>query len=87
MKTRSTEKTKYKINELYRKQPFGGTINQDPETRAWSWKGHVDLEDGPYSQFSSGRSFITGSEAEDHMRRVAHERIDNWLRTTQPGSL
>ena len=30
MKTRSTEKTRYKINEFYRKQPFGGVINQDP---------------------------------------------------------
>ena len=87
MKNDSTEKTRYKINELYRKQPFGGVINRDPATRSWSWKGHIDLEDGPYSEFSSRRSFTTGSEAEDHMRRFVHERIDNWLRATQPGSI
>jgi hypothetical protein len=87
MKNDSTEKTRYKINEFYRKQPFGGVINRDPATRSWSWKGHIDLEDGPYSEFSSRRSFTTGLEAEDHMRRFAHERIDNWLRATQPGSI
>jgi hypothetical protein len=87
MKNRSAEKTKYKISEFYRKQPFGAVINQDPATRWWSWKGHIDLEDGPYSEFSSRRTFTTGSEAEDHMRRFAHERIDNWFRATQPGSM
>ena len=87
MKTHSSEKTRDKINEFYRNQPFDAVINRDPATRSWSWKGHIDLEDGPYSEFSSRRSFTTGSEAEDHMRRFAHERIDNWLRATQPRSM
>ena len=87
MKSPSTEKTRYKISEFYRKQPFDAVINKDPATLSWSWKGHIDFEDGPYSEFSSRRTFTTGSEAEDHMRRFAHERIDNWLRVTQPGSM
>ena len=87
MKARSTEKTRYKISEFYRKQPFDAVINRDPATLFWSWKGHIDFEDGPYSEFSGRRTFTTGSEAEDHMRRFAHERIDNWLRVTQPSSM
>jgi hypothetical protein len=87
MKTPSTEKTRYTIKESYRKQPFGGVINQDRATRSWSWKGHIDFEDGPYSEFTSRRSFTTGLEAEDHMRRFAYQRIDSWFSATQPGSL
>jgi hypothetical protein len=87
MKTQNIEKTRYKISESYRRQPYGAVINQDRATHSWSWKGHIDLEDGPYSEFSSRRSFTTGAEAEDHMRRFAHERIDNWFRATQPDSL
>ena len=87
MKSRSTEKTRYKISEFYRKQSYEAVINRDPATLSWSWKGHIDFEDGPYSEFSSRRTFITGSEAEGHMRRFVHERIDNWLRVTQPGSM
>jgi hypothetical protein len=87
MNTRTTEKKRYKISEFYRKHSFGAVINQDPATRSWSWKGHIDLENGPYSEFSSQRTFTSGSEAEAHMRRFAHERIDSWLRATQPGSI
>lgn len=87
MNTRATEKTRYKISEFYRKQSFAAVINQDPATHSWSWKGHIDLEKGPYAEFSSQRSFTTCSEAEAHMRRFAHERIDSWLRATEPGSL
>lgn len=87
MKTRSEEKTRYTIKESYRKQWFGGIINRDAVTRSWSWKGHIDFEDGPYSEFSSRRSFTTGLEAEDHMRRFAYQRIDSWFSATQPGNL
>jgi len=87
MKPRGTEKTKYKINEFYRKQPFGGMINRDLATGSWSWKVHIDFEEGPYSEFSSRRSFTTELEAEEHMRRFAYQRIDNWFSATQPGSL
>ena len=87
MKTRSTEQTRYKINEFYRKQLFDAVINRDPATGSWSWKGHIDFEDGPYSEFTSRRSFATGLEAEDHMRRFVWQRIDSWFSATQPGRL
>jgi hypothetical protein len=87
MKTRSGEKTRYTIKESYRKQLFGGIINQDPATLSWSWKGHIDFEDGPYSEFTSRRNFTTESQAEDHMRQFAYHRIDNWLSATRPGSI
>jgi hypothetical protein len=87
MKTPSTEKTRYTITEFYRKQPFGGVINQDRATRSWSWKGHIDLEDGPYCEFTSRRNFKTGLEAEDHMRRFVWQRIDSWMSARRPGSL
>jgi hypothetical protein len=87
MKADATERTTYKVKESYRKQLFGGIINKDPQTRSWSWKGHIDFEDGPYSEFTSRRSFNSGLEAEDHLRRFVHERIDSWLSVRQPGSL
>jgi hypothetical protein len=87
MKTPVGEKTRYQINETYRKQPFVGVINQDSSTLSWSWKGHIDFQDGPFSEFSSQRNFTTGLEAEDHMRQFAHQRIDNWFSATQPGSM
>jgi hypothetical protein len=87
MKTPSTEKTRYTIKEFYRKQPFGGVINQDRATRSWSWKGHIDIEDGPYCEFTSRRNFKTGLEAEDHMRRFVWQRIDSWMSARNPGSL
>ena len=87
MKNSSSEKTRYTINESYRKQLFGGVINQDHATRSWSWKGHIDFEDGPYFEFTSRRSFTTDLEAEDHLRRFVWQRIDSWFSATQPGSL
>jgi hypothetical protein len=87
MKNQGAGKVTFKVKEWYRKQPFGGVINRDPTTLSWAWKGHIDFEDGPYSEFTSRRVFTSRSEAEDHMRRFAHERIDNWLSTTQPGSI
>jgi hypothetical protein len=87
MKPSSSEKTRYIINESYRKQLFGGVINQDRATRSWSWKGHIDIEDGPYFEFTSRRNFATGLEAENHMRRFVWQRIDSWFSATQPGSL
>jgi hypothetical protein len=87
MKTLAAEKTRYKINETYRKQAFVGIINRNPSTLSWSWKGHIDFEDGRFSEFSSQRNFTTGSEAEDHMRQFAHQRIDSWLSATQAGGI
>jgi hypothetical protein len=77
----------YKISETYRKQLFGAVINCDRDTRSWSWKGHIDFENGPYSEYSGRRTFTTGSEAEEHMRRFAREQIDNWLLVRQPSNL
>lgn len=87
MKNLNAVKANYKINESYRKQLFGGVINRDPDTRSWAWKGHIDFEDGPYSEYTSRRTFATGSEAEAHMRRFAHEQIDNWFTARRPGDL
>ena len=85
MKSYIAEKTRYRIQGSYRKQAFVGVINQDASTNSWSWKGHIDFEDGPYSEFISQRRFTTGLQAEEDMRQFAHHRIDNWLRATQPG--
>jgi hypothetical protein len=87
MRSDQAEKSIYKIKESYRKQLFGGVISRDVDRRSWAWKGHIDFEDGPYREFTSRRSFSSGSEAEEHMRRFAHEQIDNWLSATRPGVL
>ena len=87
MKNGEAEKSIYKINESYRKQLIRGVISRDGGTRSWAWKGHIDFEDGPCRQFTSRRNFSTGSEAEEHMRRFAHEQIDNWFSATRPDSL
>ena len=86
MKSSEAEKSTYKINESYRKQLFGGVISRDSD-KSWVWKGHIDFEDGPYREITSRRSFTTGSEAEEHMRRFVREQIDNWFSATRPGSL
>lgn len=86
MKTSEAEKSTYKINDSYRKQPFGAVISRDTD-RSWAWKGHIDFEDGPYREFTSRRNFATGLEAEEHMRRFVREQIDNWFSATRPGSL
>jgi len=87
MKPQNEEKTRYKIKESYRQQAFVGVLNKDPATYSWSWKGQIDFEDGPYSVFASQRNFPTRSEAEDHMRQFAHQRIDHWLHISRPGSI
>jgi hypothetical protein len=87
MKTQGAGKSRYTVEESYRKQLFGGVINQDPGTRSWSWKAHIDFDGGPYSVFSSRRNFITGPEAESQMRQIVHQRIDNWLSMIQPGAI
>jgi hypothetical protein len=85
MKNVASEKSAYKINATYRKALFGAVISRDHDT--WTWTGHIDFEDGPYRKFASRRSFATGPEAEENVRRFAQEQIDNWFIGTQPGSL
>lgn len=87
MKNGEADKATYKIRESYRKQLFGGVISRDGDRRSWAWKGHIDFEHGPYREFTSRRSFNSAPEAEDHLRRFAHEQIDNWLSATRPGLL
>ena len=87
MKNGEAEKSTYKVKQCYRNQLFGGVISRDSDRRSWVWKGHIDFEDGPYREFTSRRSFSSGSEAEEHMRRFAHEQIDNWFSATRPGNL
>lgn len=87
MKLQNGEKTRYTIKESYRQQAFVGVFHKDPATYSWTWKGHIDFEDGPYSEFNSQRNFATSSEAEDHMRQFAHQRIDHWLHVSRPGSI
>lgn len=87
MKKSAAEKSILKIKESYRQQLISGVISRGDGICSWAWKGHIDFEDGPYREFTSRRSFATGSEAEENMRRFAHEQIDNWFSATRPGSL
>ena len=84
---KTSNPARYKVKETYRKQLIEGVINHDADGRSWAWKGQIDFEDGPCSAYTSRRNFTSGLEAEEHMRRFAHEQIDNWLSTTRPGNL
>ena len=77
MTQRSTgEKSRYKISDSHRNQPFVGVMKRDRDTYSWTWKGHIDFADGHYFEFASQRSFDTASEAEAYMRRYACDRIN-----------
>ena len=71
------EKSRYRITDTHRDQPFVGVMKRDRDTYNWSWKGHIDFVDGHFFEFSSQRSFDTATEAEDYMRRFARNQIDN----------
>jgi len=79
MKTNTEERQRYKITDSHRNQTFVGMLRRDPDTYCWTWKGHIDFTDGHNFSFASQRSFSTKIEAEDYMRRFAHDRIDNRL--------
>jgi hypothetical protein len=83
MNTRTRSRKKYKINESYRNRAYVGVVNLDPWTNLWSWKGHVDFDEGLHSMFNS-RTFGTAVQAEDHLRQFAHQCIDNRLNAAQP---
>ena len=83
MNTRPRSRKKYKINESYRNRAYVGVVNLDPWTNLWSWKGHVDFDEGLHSMFNS-RTFGTAVQAEDHLRQFAHQCIDNRLNAAQP---
>ena len=74
---------RYRIKESYRNQAYVGVVNLDPRTNSWSWKGHVDFDEGLHSMFNS-RTFGTAVQAEDHLRQFAHQCIDNRLNAAQP---
>lgn len=70
------ERSRYKIADTHRDQPFVGVMKRNRETYNWSWKGHIDFVDGHFFEFASQRSFDTATEAEDYMRRFARNHID-----------
>ena len=79
MKPTNDDRQRYRITESHRNQTFVGVLRRDPDTYCWTWKGHIDFDDGYNVSFASQRSFNTNVEAEDYMRRFAHDRIDNRL--------
>lgn len=76
MALRNEDKSRYRISETHRDQPYVGVMKRDRETYNWSWKGHIEFVDGHFSEFVSQRSFDTATEAEDYMRRFARNQID-----------
>jgi hypothetical protein len=79
MNSNSEDRSRYTIKGSHRNQAFVGVIRRDPDTYCWTWKGRVDFDNGHNITFSSQRSFNTKLEAEDYMRRFAHDRIDSRL--------
>lgn len=83
MKINNEEKSRYRISDSHRNQPFIGVLRRDRDTYGWTWKGEIDFTDGHNFQFASQRSFTTATEAEDYLRRFACDRIDNRLNFSQ----
>jgi hypothetical protein len=86
MKT-TDERKRYTIKDSHRNQDFVGILRRDTDTDSWTWKGHIDFDDGHNVEFSSQRSFATKLEAEQYMRRFARDRIDGRLSAVQPRRL
>jgi hypothetical protein len=83
MKTNTEGRQRYKILDSHRNQTFVDVIRKDPDTDRWTWKGHIDFDDGHNFSFASQRSFTSKEEAEVCMRRFACDRIDNRLSSLQ----
>ena len=83
MKTNTEERQRYKITDSHRNQTVVGVLRRDPDTYCWTWKGHIDFDDGHDFSFASQRSFTTNLEAEEYMRRCVRGRIDSRLNVTQ----
>jgi len=81
------ERQRYTISDSHRNQAFVGVLRRDPDTHSWTWKGHIDFDDGHNVSFASQRGFTTNLEAENFMRQFACARIDNRLSVTQPNRL
>lgn len=71
------EKSRYKIADTHRSQPFVGVMKRHRDTYSWSWKGHIAFVDGHYFEFTSQRTFDTSTEAEAYMRRFCCNHIDH----------
>ena len=84
MKTNMEDRSRYRITDSHRNQTFVGELRKDRDTYAWTWKGHIDFTDGHNFEFTSQRTFMTKTEAEDYMRRFACDRIDSRLNLTGP---
>ena len=87
MKTNTDERNRYSIKDSHRNQAFVGVLRRDMDTDSWTWKGHIDFDDGHNVTFSSQRSFATKLEAENYLRRFVCDRIDGRLSVTQPHRL
>jgi hypothetical protein len=87
MKTANVNRHVYTISDSHRKQLFVGVLRLDPNTRSWTWKGHIDFEDGHNVSFASQRSFASNTQAEDYIRQFARSQIDHRLSVTQPDRL
>ena len=73
------DRSRYRITDSHRNQPFVGVLKKDRDTYAWRWKGHIDFADGNNFEFASQRCFNTAAEAEDYLRRFVCARIDSRL--------
>jgi hypothetical protein len=87
MKTANGHPHVYRISDSHRKQLFVGVLRLSADTRSWTWQAQIDFEDGHNVSFSSQRSFVSHSEAEDYMRQFVRSRIDHRLSITRPERL
>ena len=87
MKAHTEERSRYKIADSHRNQAFVGVFRRDLNTDLWTWKGHIDFDDGHNVSFASQRSFTTQLEAEDYLRRFVRDRIDSRLNFAKPNRL
>ena len=79
MKSNNEERSRYKIADMHRQQPFKGVLKRDSDGYGWTWKGDIAFTDGHDVAFASKRIFATRVEAEEYMRSYARERIDSRL--------
>lgn len=79
MKNPGAERSRYKVTDTYRLQPFTALLRRDPDSYGWTWKGEISFTDGHRFSFASKRAFATPIEAEGYLRRFAHDRIDQRL--------
>ena len=70
------ERQSYRIVDSHRNQKFTGRVRRDAASYGWTWKAHIDFVDGQNFSFVSQRTFNTGAEATEYMRKFLCDRID-----------